>query len=309
MAFEAYWNGIGYNTGLIRITGDDAKYRITWGDGSQDVAFKDRDDDGDGIFDAANPVHSYTQDGQYDIAVFQAQSGLPPVRMRAFMYSSATNDLNIGGTYLSDIITGGSGHDTFAGAGGRDTIAGADGNDSISGQSGDDFLLGGAGDDSLLGGAGSDLLGGDIGADVLRGGAERDYLYGDAGDDRLVGEDGDDFLQGDAGVDRLVGGAGSDTFGFAPARDGEGNPLPSDPDRDTIVDFQQGVDRIDLYSWSNDRFTLIGSDRFTGAGNELRVSTINGGTVVFADVDGDRVADFSLRVEGIVALTSADFAY
>ena len=309
MAYEAYWNGIGYNTGLIKITGDDANYRVTWGDGTQDVVQKDRDDDGDGIYDSANPVHSYTQDGQYDIAVFQAQSGLPPVRMRAFMYSSATNDITVGGTYLSDIITAGSGNDTLSGGGGRDTIQGADGNDRLNGQTGDDFLLGGAGDDTLLGAAGTDLLGGDTGADVLRGGADRDYLYGDAGDDRLFGDEGDDFLQGDAGVDRLTGGAGSDTFGFAPVRDGEGNPLPTDPDRDTIVDFQQGIDRIDLYSWSNDPFTLIGSGRFTGAGNELRVSTINGGTVVFADVDGDRVADFSLRIEGIVNLTGSDFGY
>lgn len=307
MAYDAYWNGIGYNTGLIRIGNEDARYRVNWGDGSQDVVTLDRDEDGDGIFDSANPVHSYTQDGTYDISVHQLQAGLPPVRLKAFMYSSATNDLDICGTRLSDIMTGGSGHDDLRGGGGRDTVAGADGNDKLSGQDGDDFLLGGAGDDTLSGGADTDLLGGDVGNDMLRGGAARDYIYGDAGNDRLFGDDGDDFVQGGAGVDRLIGGAGSDTFGFAPGRDENDMPLPSDPDRDVITDFQQGTDRIDLYSWMPNGISFIGTDRFTGAGDEVRFQNLGGGTVVFGDVDGDRVADFSIRIEGIVTLTGNDF--
>ena len=64
-----------------------------------------------------------------------------------------------------------------------------------------------------------------INIEHLTGSAHGDTLIGDAGANRLTGLDGDDTL---------TGGAGADVFVFA-AFDG-----------DTITDFQDGTDRIEL---------------------------------------------------------------
>lgn len=305
MAFTARWNGFGFNTAGLSITGDTSSYRVNWGDGSAGFVRLDGDDDGDPL--SGGTFHSYAQDGTYDVAVYQAGAGLPPVRLKAFLYSNATNDLAIGGSFLSDVMTGGSGHDTLRGAGGDDSIAGADGNDKLFGQAGDDFAAGGRGQDSLSGGDGNDLLGGNEDADTLHGDAGNDYLYGDIGNDRLFGDDGDDFLEGGAGVDRLSGGAGADVFELAPPRDADNTQVFTDPDRDIILDYQQGTDHLSVDQWLGNEFSFLGSARFTGAGDEVRFQQVGSATIVFGDVDGDRVADFSVRIEGSVALTSADF--
>ena len=82
--------------------------------------------------------------------------------------------------------------------------------------------------------AGDTLRGGD-GADRIFAGSGGDLLEGDAGDDVLSGMRGDDVLRGGGGADRLDGGAGSDLFAFA---GNWGNDL--------ILDFEDGVDRLDL---------------------------------------------------------------
>jgi Ca2+-binding RTX toxin-like protein len=307
MAFNANWNGFGYNTAGIHIDGDSSKYRITWGDGSEEIARLDRDDDGDPL--SGGTFHSYAQDGAYDVAVAQIGSGLPPIRLRAFMYSNATNDLDIGGTRLSDVMTGGSGHDTLKGADGNDAIAGADGDDKLQGQGGNDFAAGGFGQDTLAGGDGDDLIGGNEDADVLHGDAGNDYVFGDAANDRLFGDDGDDYLEGGAGSDRLTGGAGADRFEFAALRGEDGN-IVADPDRDIVVDYQQGADHLSVDQWfEGGAFALIGSARFSGAGNEVRFTNQGGGTIVFGDVDGDRIADFSVRIDATLTLTGDDFVF
>lgn len=308
MAFEASFNGFGYNTAGISINGDTSTYRVRWGDGAATFARLDEDDDGNPF--SGGTFHSYGQDGTYDIAVFQAGVGLPPVRLKAFMYSNATNDLEIGGSFLSDVMTGGSGADTFRGAGGKDALAGADGNDRLFGQAGDDFAAGGRGYDVLSGGAGNDLLGGNEDDDTLHGDDGNDTLFGDAGNDRLFGDEGDDFLEGGAGADRLTGGAGADVFEIAPPRDADGQQVFTDPDRDVITDYQQGIDHLSVDQWfADNQFALIGSARFSGAGDELRFQQVGGATILFGDVDGDRVADFSVRIEGNFTLTTADFVY
>lgn len=309
MAYNPQWNAIGYNAGGFRITGDDALYRIRWGDGSVTDTSIDRDDDGDGVPDSANPVHFYGQDGTYDVAVVQVQSGLPAVHFKAFMYSGATNDIVIGGTRLGDIMTAGTGSDRLSGADGNDVLGGGAGHDTLIGGNGDDFLLGGDGDDALNGSAGSDLIGGEVGNDRIDGGADRDFLYGDAGVDVLLGGDGEDYLDGGAGADRLFGGAGADQFEFAPPRNDTGNALPSDPDRDRVVDYQQGSDHLSVDQWFPGGFALIASGAFTGAGGEVRFTNSGGATLVYGDVDGDKVADFSFRIDGNITLTEADFTF
>lgn len=79
---------------------------------------------------------------------------------------------------------------------------------------------------------------GSAGADVMAGGARDDVLAGRDGDDRLDGGSGDDILMDGAGVDQMTGGAGADTF-----------LLTYDGQTDRIMDFQPGIDRLDLTAW------------------------------------------------------------
>lgn len=76
-----------------------------------------------------------------------------------------------------------------------------------------------------------------------------DILTGLNGDDRLNGGQGDDILRDGGGQDVMTGGAGADIFVLAP-----------DGARDTVTDFEVGIDRIDLSAWpmlrSKDQLTL-----------------------------------------------------
>lgn len=183
-----------------------------------------------------------------------------------------------------DVIEAGGGDDFASGGEGNDIILGGAGNDTLSGADGDDFLDGGAGNDVIAGDLsdgknradvadggtgrdtltfarcsagvfvdlsyGSDLLGNvDAAAidvnDVLivnmenvTGSALNDYLAGNDAANGLTGLDGDDMLYGRRGADKLTGGLGADTFIYAGV--GEG--------RDTIRDYEQGIDHILLSS-------------------------------------------------------------
>ncbi|HZB61669.1 MAG TPA: CAP domain-containing protein [Microvirga sp.] len=116
-----------------------------------------------------------------------------------------------------------------------DPATGAAAAQAISGTSVGNTLNGTSGADTIKGYAGADTVYGRGGSDKLCGGAGNDRISGQAGNDRLYGEDGKDVLNGGAGNDALRGGAGADSFRF---RDQWG--------ADTVSDFQNGSDRIDL---------------------------------------------------------------
>lgn len=148
------------------------------------------------------------------------------------------------GTSADDRVNGKSGVDIMRGYGGNDQLDGKDGDDRLNGGDGKDKLSGGAGNDELAGDAGNDLLLGGDGHDNLFGGENNDRLYGGNGDDDLNGGrgndlldggDGNDILNGRTGKDILTGGADADIFVFE-----------YDSHRDTITDFEDGVDLLDF---------------------------------------------------------------
>ncbi|WP_439141814.1 calcium-binding protein [Planktotalea sp.] len=79
---------------------------------------------------------------------------------------------------------------------------------------------------------------GTSGDDLLNGNGAGDYLIGHGGDDTLHGGNGNDLILDGAGADVMTGGNGADIFILA--RDGE---------RDDILDFDPGQDRMDLSGW------------------------------------------------------------
>lgn len=309
MTFNAYFAGWSENNDLagLRVQGDVTRYGVNWGDGTTEYVSNSEDFDGDGVYDAAFGWHTYASDGTYQVGVSQPGAGLPPERLTAYMYARDDGDLVFRTTNRDEMISTGNGNDNVRAGGGSDLVVTAGGNDRLDGGDGDDALLGGNGNDILLGGAGSDFLGGGAGADrIYGGGGDVDSIYGDEGNDIIYGEAGFNFINGGIGADRLYGGADGDVFTFAPEIYVD-TPL-DDPDRDTVYDFQHGSDSIDVARWvAEGSFTFIGAARFGGTGPELRAVNNGSFTVVQGDWDGDRQADFQIRVEGGTALVASDF--
>ena len=166
-------------------------------------------------------------------------------------------------------------------------------NNRLTGNAGDNRLSGGMGIDTLSGGAGDDVLRGGMGADVLFGGA------------------GDDILRGDLGRDTMTGGRGHDTFVFN-ALSHTGADAAS---ADTITDFMQGEDRIDLSGIdairgnanAHDPFSFIGSGAFSHTAGEVQTVQSAGATLIGLDVDGDGVADAVIKLAGLYTLNAGDF--
>ncbi|WP_421593075.1 calcium-binding protein [Shinella sp. M27] len=158
----------------------------------------------------------------------------------------------------------------FVGSKYKDTFTGGTGNDTFDGGAGDDVLLGKDGKDTLIGGAG---------ADILRGGD---------------------------GADRLTGGSGEDFFVFF---DNASNLKGYD----TITDFQHGLDTIDVRSidanegkLNNNAFKLVEANGTLKIG-EMHHYFDGKNTVLAADMDGDKKADFYLVLLGHIKLTAGDF--
>lgn len=146
------------------------------------------------------------------------------------------------------------------------------------------------------------------GADtVLNGGGGNDTLVGLGGKDTISGGAGNDLIAGNGGADRLIGGAGADIFRFPTNYTGTGV--------DTIVDFSHAAnDRMDVSSYDphpgtalNDLFKFIGTSAFTGSAGQIRYVVSGTTATVYADVNGDKTADFSIKLLNVTKLYADDF--
>jgi Ca2+-binding RTX toxin-like protein len=264
----------------LRVEGTARSYQIDWGDGTRDKAKPTIDSDGDGLKEGETWARPPYEDGTYDVSISQGGRGPYVDRWQVIVAREATDPLTISSGNRHDIIQAGSGDDVIRAGGGNDLV------------------LGGAGDDRLVGGRGD-------GADLL---------YGGNGADTLIGWAGDDRLQGDNGADRLIGGAGADAFVFTRAIREDGGVLDIDPDRDTVLDFQQGADILDFENWRyrTNSIEFIGHDEFDGefGQGQLRFEfTEDGNTVLFGDFQGTGTISFTVRLIGHFDLTAADFVF
>ena len=166
------------------------------------------------------------------------------------------DDLILGNNEIN-ILEGGAGNDAIHSFGGVDTIDGGSGIDTALFTAGGGVTLdldedgngiatiGDALSDTVLNfeniNGSNNAASANGGADNLSGNSGVNVLNGQAGDDTLNGEAGDDTLIGGLGNDTLIGGEGADTFIF-----NEGDGI------DTIVDFEAGVDSIQLGDFRSD---------------------------------------------------------
>lgn len=141
------------------------------------------------------------------------------------------------------------------------------------------------------------------------GGSGRDRLIGNQADNELTGNGRADLLSGRAGADHLFGGSGSDAMRGGLDADMFVFTALSDSrvgrHRDVIKDFNSSEgDKIDLTaleSATGQSFHFDGGGAFAGTPGELRYNK----GVLALDVDGNGVADFQIKVAGI--LTAGDF--
>ncbi len=124
--------------------------------------------------------------------------------------------------------------------------------------------------------------------DVIFGGNGNDSLYGGNGYDTLLAGAGNDYLDGGFGNDNLTGGSGSDIFAITTRQFGN----------DTITDFAQGQDKIDL--------SILNVADLASLQPFMTQSGLD--TIIYLKYDGDAE---SVTIKGVVpgALTASDFIF
>ena len=209
-------------------------------------------------------------------------------------------DDRIFGAAGEDILNGGDSNDDLYGAADNDTLNGDNGSDRLYGGSGDDILFGGNQNDRLAGNSGMDLLNGGNGQDRLFGGDDNDILIGGIGDDFLRGDRGEDQLNGGTGNDRIYGNSDNDILSGGTGNDalygGNGSDIfifEAGYEADRIVDFEDGLDLIDLSDFTNAEvnaalsgISQIGSSAVLdfGNGDTLTLVGTNVGDITIDDV-------------------------
>ncbi|WP_417493219.1 hypothetical protein [Maricaulis sp.] len=226
----------------------------------------------------------------------------------------------------NDILKGRAGDDILSGGDGDDILRGGNDNDTLIGGAGADVLRGDAGIDTVdysdssagidvrlwrnsantggdaegdklrdieivVGSDHDDFLQGKNGVDVtLNGGDGNDFIDGLSGNNTLIGGAGDDAIYGRAGTDRIDGGAGTDTL--SGGTDADTFIFSDGYGADTILDFEDGTDTIDLsgVSGMTNAAAVFNAASYDGANTVIDLGggdtlTINGWNYA-AEMDG-----------------------
>ena len=257
--------------------------------------FTIKDADGNGVpwfpYDPATPIE-FPHVGTYYLTVDIANTN---------PWAQATIDVTLqlegGDALASNILAGGAGDDTYVVYAAGDQVVEKSGE-------GDDTVR------SSVGYALSDNV-----ENLLLTGAAAINGTGNAVANAITGNAAANVILGGGGADVLTGGAGADIFKFTALSDSTAAA------GDLIMDFSgkkggahpQG-DKIDLSAidansgtGANEAFTLV--NKFNGHAGQAYYSYDShaGTTDVYLDVNGDKVADMVIHLEGHLSLSSADF--
>jgi VCBS repeat-containing protein len=208
----------------------------------------------------------------YEATASDGTTGTGHVTVGAMATSLLGTKMIGGASFLAVDLVGLDGNDTLTGKGGNDHLDGGAGNDKLDGGAGADVMAGRLGNDTYTVdnagdvvienlGEGTDLVNASVSytlsdnvenltltgtasingtgnelANKITGNGADNHLYGLGGKDVLVGGDGNDWLVGGSGADALTGGLGADSFVF--------DTLESSVNKDTIKDFEHGIDQI-----------------------------------------------------------------
>jgi len=157
------------------------------------------------------------------------------------------------------------------------------------------------GEDWIFTDGGADTVFAGAGPDHIWGGGGNDFLLGEAGDDKIFGGDGADTLIGGAGDDTLSGGTGRDQFFYQSLSEETGTLEFAGWGQDTINNFQNGIDKIDLSAV----LVAFGTSLIHWADySDLQISQSGGDTLIELNSD-------SIRLIGIDAslVDPTDFSF
>ena len=213
----------------------------------------DGDNPAPGFWSGAPVAYTINDDGGIDLLDFSTYHGNQILDLNEEGIS------NVGGLIGNMVIGRGSAIENGATGNGNDQILGNALNNVLNAGGGVDVVVGGNGNDTIFGGAQLDFL---------LGGNDNDTIFGEAGVDFLIGGNGADRLNGGIGNDWHYGGQGPDTFVFAALTNGE---------RDMIMDYQDGVDQIEIAGTTFGALTI--TNTFGGAeiavnGHEIFVAGV-----------------------------------
>ena len=164
---------------------------------------------------------------------------------------------------------------------------------------------------TITGDATNETLQGDNLRDTIFGEGGKDKLFGFNGKDTLNGGDGADVLRGGNDRDNLTGGAGADRFAYTDVL--QSRPLGAL--RDTIRDFENGVDTIDVEAIDADTgtvgdqaFVFIGGGALTGAA-QVRAFQSGADVVLQFSTDADAAAEMEILLKNFAVgdTDAADF--
>ncbi len=218
------------NQGVDVISGHDGSDTIRGGQGD-DVIIGGRGDDhlyGNGQSDGEGSdkdTFVYTQGDGHD-TIYDFTSGEDKIDLTAFDRAGGLANLDLrqdGDNVIIDMTKFGGGTITLS-------------NVKVADLDEDDFIFRKSA--TFEGTDAFDILVGTAGSDIIKGHGNIDFIMGGQGDDRIEGGSGNDFLYGD-GISDDGTGSDRDTFVYTP---GGGY--------DTIVDFTDGEDKIDVTSFN-----------------------------------------------------------
>ena len=259
----------------------------------------------------------YVVDTASDVVTEAATAGTDTVMTALVNYTLGANVENLiftgvgnfagTGNALNNALTGGTGADTLDGSTGLDTMTGGAGNDTYVVDNAGDVVNENAseGTDTVKTNLATYTLGNNV-ENLIYTGATKIAATGNSLANNLTGGTGADTLTGGAGADTLTGGAAADKFVFSASDFGS---------IDQITDFSHAaLDKIDLsaidansVTAGDQAFSFLGTGAFTGVKGQLHYTISSGAMLVTGDVNGDGIADFTIKVDGIGGLVAADF--
>jgi serralysin len=129
--------------------------------------------------------------------------------------------------------------------------------------------------------------------------------------ENAIGGASGDILIANQAANQLRGNGGGDIFTWKASGDAGTGVLA-----DTVLDFLRDTDKIDLSAIDanpatgpDDAFTFIGTEAFHNVAGEVRYVVTGGNAHVFADLDGNGVADMEIVVNNVTVLAGTDFTF
>ena len=209
----------------------------------------------------------------------------------------------ITGNAAANIIDGGLGLDTMKGGAGNDTYIVSQTTDVVT-----ELLNQGT---DLVKSAATFTLGLNLENLTLTGVAVINGT-GNALGNTIIGNTAANIITGGLGHDVMTGGLGRDVFDFNLITE----TTKVAATRDFITDFTHLTDRVDLSTIDSNTkvagnqafaFLVAKGAAFTGIAGQLHYIAQGANTVIEGDTNGDKIADFQIQLNGIKALTVADF--